>query len=457
MQNIIQEIYKSIDFKLPLVVCVSGGKDSVCLLHIIMKYKDEFCHTPEVIHFNHGLRKESMAEEIFIEKLCKKFNIPYNIFRFNVKEYAAQEDLSIEEAARILRYRKLAEYTSEKKEMGCILTAHTASDQLETVIFRLIKGTGLSGLIGIRKEMKLQNGWIIKRPLLTVPVNEVQLYLKENKIGYCIDKSNSNTKIPRNFIRHHIVKYFKKLNPSIEKSVTKAASIWAEEEDYLKKKVEEAVSGIKIERKDKKIYIELSTILSYNEWLQRRILRLLAPTDLNYNKINALTDLIYKAGASSYIELGSSWMARKEYNNLIFERELPRCSSFEYDILPDREYYLEEIGKSVKMELIGKYIAPVSRRDIEIFDADELNLDNLKVRSRKKGDRISPIGMTGRKKIKDVCIDLKLVPEKRNDMAVFAEGNKVLWAAPYKRSNIAAVKKDTKRVLKIEIADGKFN
>lgn len=449
-ENLKQYIHKSIDFNQPLLLCVSGGKDSACLLHLVMEYISEFRNPPEVIHFNHGLRKKSKNEQEFVKRLCDKYNLLLKVFNLKVKEYALREKFSIEEAARLLRYKNLGDYSSFKGGKGYIFTAHTASDQLETIIFRLIKGTGLSGLVGIRKEMKLSSGWIVRRPLLCAGTGEIKKYIKENNIRFCTDRSNFNINIPRNFIRHRIIKYLKKLNPSIEKNVAKEVSIWSQEEDYLRQEVNNAVSKVSIDRRDGKIYIELKKILSYNEWLQRRIFKLLSPVDLDYNKTDAVVKLIDKNGSSRYIEIGGGWKARKEYDFLIFERVIPELRRFEYSVIPGRDIHIKEIEKTVRANLIKNYIGPVKAENVEIFDADELNLDDIKVRSKTEGDRITLFG-GGTKKIKDLCIDLKLPLNQRNTVAVFDERDRVLWVAPYRRSDIAPVTENTKMVLKLEI------
>jgi tRNA(Ile)-lysidine synthase len=452
MNEIIKQyLYKSIDFEKPLILCVSGGKDSICMFHLVMSHRYEFKNLPEVIHFNHGLRKESRAEEGFIKKLCEKYSISCKIFKLNVKEYAANEKLSPEEAARLLRYKALTDYTNKKGNTGYVFTAHTASDQLETIIFRLIKGTGRSGLAGIRKKLDLPSGWIVRRPILQATTDEIMQYINDNDIKFCTDKSNFDVNIPRNFIRHRIVKFFKNLNPSIEKSITKEVSIWSQEEGYLNKEVNRVISEINVEKKGSRIYVALDEILNYNNWLRRRVLKRLSPVELNFNKTDALVEVIFKTGSSSYIELGGGWNARKEYKSLVFEKAAPELKCFEYSVIPGKDLYISEIKKMVKMELIENYIDPVPERNIEIFDADKLNINDIKVRSRKKGDKIEPMGVGGIKKIKDIYVDLKLPLAQRNNMAVFVDGKSVLWAAPYRRSSIAPITEQTKRVVRMEI------
>lgn len=216
-----QKIFKFIDFDSPLILCVSGGKDSVCMLDLVMSHKNRFSYLPEIVHFNHGLRYKSKSEEKFVAGLAAAYGINCNIYKIAVKEYAARNSLSIEEAARILRYEKLSAHTSIKGGTGCVFTAHSASDQLETVIFRIAKGTGRSGLLGIRKEIKLSSGWRIMRPLLDVSASRIMDYVRRNRLKFCTDKSNFNLNIPRNFIRHRITKNLRKINPSIEESIVR--------------------------------------------------------------------------------------------------------------------------------------------------------------------------------------------------------------------------------------------
>jgi tRNA(Ile)-lysidine synthase len=405
-------LYNSIDFNKPLVVCVSGGKDSIALLHMIMQYRDEFKVLPEVVHFNHGLRKESEREEIFIRDLCSRYGIKHRIYGLDVKGYAEKGGFSLEEAARILRYRKLEEYTQNLPEKGFIYTAHTSSDQLETVIFRIIKGTGRSGMLGIRREIELISGWIVRRPLLGFSAGDIKKYLKENKLKFCTDKSNFDLSFPRNFIRHKIIKYFKKLNPSVEDNVLRQVDIWAEEEEYLRK--ETAV-------------------------------------ELDYNRTQALFQLVDKPGGTSYIELGCGWKARKEYGKLIFEKDFPEITPFEYEVVPGEEIYIKEIDKTLKVSVVEGSAVPDLSKNVEIFDAGHMDLSTIRIRSRKKGDRMTLWGMKGRKKVKDICIDSKMPVKERAEMALLLQGEEILWAAPYRRSDLYQVKDTTGIVLKAEI------
>ncbi|MEA3506844.1 MAG: tRNA lysidine(34) synthetase TilS, partial [Elusimicrobiota bacterium] len=205
MNRTLQRVLDITEFDRPLIVAVSGGKDSVSLLDMVMQFKKKFTILPEIVHFNHGLRPESKDEEEFIMSLGDEYGLEVKIFKFDIPFFKKEHKLSTEEAARKLRYRTLKEYSSAKKTVGNIYTAHTAGDQAETILFRIITGTGRTGLAGIRTHMKLDSGWIVKRPLLDITTEEIENYALKNKIKYVTDSSNFDLSIPRNYIRKNII------------------------------------------------------------------------------------------------------------------------------------------------------------------------------------------------------------------------------------------------------------
>lgn len=450
-ENLSRHIYKFIDFDKLHIISLSGGKDSICLLNLVLDYKDKFKTLPEIIHFNHSLRKASDKEEIFIKKLAQKNNLKLNIIRLNVKSFAKKNKYSIEEAARFLRYKELANYTNKFSEKGIIFTGHTASDQAETILFRIIKGTGKSGLSGIRKELILSNGWIIKRPLLDITSDKIIKWLKNKRIKHLTDKSNFNMDIPRNYIRHKIIKKMHRINPSLERSISKETLIWAEEENFLNEVASKERDNLKTWKKNGRLYIELKSILSYTLWLKRRVLKILAPVELDFNRVESLIGLLKKSGSYLYIDIGSGWRARIEYDKLVFERNQPGIPVFAYKLDLQNEMFINETGKTIKASIVDQRILPDNSRTTEIFDADELDVNNIIIRSKKNGDVIKLFGMNGRKKIKDLFIDMKLTADDRNKSMIFNDDNKILWVAPFRRSRIATVTEKTKKVLRIEI------
>ncbi|MBN2406916.1 MAG: tRNA lysidine(34) synthetase TilS [Elusimicrobia bacterium] len=446
-----KDILGSLDFKKPLVMCVSGGKDSVTMMHLAAEHISRFRVKPEVVHFNHGLRKESASEENFVRKLCAAKGLKINVIKLDVKGFAAGHGLSIEEAARELRYGGLERLLSRRKNKGYIFTGHTASDQLETVMFRLVKGTGRGGLRSVRKDRRLKNGWVVRRPLLGVTRSEIDAYAKSAGIRYRTDSSNMNTGIPRNYIRRSIIPGLKKLNPSIEKNMKIQTDIWSQEEDFLDAAVKGEYKNVKIKKISNKIYVELESILSYNKWLQYRLLRKISPTELDYGAVELLAGLIRSGGTGKRLDVGGGWKARKSYGKLVFEKEAPFSGEFCYRIIPGRETRIKELKKVLKATLTGNRPRKLRPGKTEVFDADMLDLGKIVARSRKAGDRLNPWGMKGTKKVKDFCIDEKLTLEERNSLLVVADSRRILWLAPYRRSGAAPVTGKTSRFLRIEL------
>ncbi|MDA3792170.1 MAG: tRNA lysidine(34) synthetase TilS [Elusimicrobia bacterium] len=449
MNRAVQKVLHSADFNSPLVLAVSGGKDSVSMLDMVMKFAKKFKFPPEIVHFNHGLREESKEEEGFIRSLGDNYKIKVKIFKLNTLEFKNQNKLSTEEAARQLRYQMLANYTAGKDNPGYIYTGHNAGDQAETLLFRVITGTGRTGLTGIRDSLTLDSGWKVKRPLLDITPEEISDYAESNNLKYVIDKSNFDESIPRNYIRKRIVPLLKNLNPAAEKNIKKLTDILKSEEDFLSAEFKNKFKEAKIRREGDKTYIELNSIISYNKWIQRRLIRKVSPVVLDYDRINSIEKLITKGGASRYIDIGEGWKARKVYGRLVFEKSLPEFKDFFYKLKPGKKLDISPAGIILKALETSPENIDYTEENTEYFDMGRIDPDNIWVRSRKDGDRMSLFGMKGTKKIKDICIDLKLNLEERNDLLIIGSENKIMWAAPCRRSATAPVAKNTGRILKI--------
>ena len=217
-----------------VVVACSGGKDSIALLSCLCGLREELSLTLFAAHFNHGLRgEESDRDEKFVASFCEKEGVPLFLGREDVKAFAKEKKLSLEAAAREVRYRFLF---SVSKDADWILTAHTASDQAETVLFRLIRGSGLKGLRGI-----LETRGKLFRPMLSITEEEVREYLTAFSIPYVEDSTNACESYTRNRIRHRILPEIRKINPSFEDSVLRLAASASEDEEYLSSLAEDGL------------------------------------------------------------------------------------------------------------------------------------------------------------------------------------------------------------------------
>ena len=209
-----------------IVVGVSGGADSVALLDILVKLQEKISFTILVAHVNHNIRIESIDDELFVQDLCQKYNVPFYIRSGNIQKLSKTLKLSEEEAGRHLRYDFFKELAGQN---GKIVTAHHLNDNIETVIMKFLRGTSLEGLSGI----DYQNGQII-RPFLDISRAEIEKYIEDNNLSYVTDKTNFMPIYTRNKVRLELIPYIKEnLNPGIETSLSDSISLYREDNDFI--------------------------------------------------------------------------------------------------------------------------------------------------------------------------------------------------------------------------------
>jgi len=446
-------LLEATDPSLPVILMVSGGKDSTALLRTLSEISGRFIYTPEVIHFNHSLREESSLDEGFVRDLSAKYGFIFRSFLLDVKSYAREHSYSIEEAARILRYEKLGSYVQNKTPSGVIYTAHTSDDQAETLLLRILSGTGRTGLQGIRKEIALPGGWTIKRPFIRVTSAEILRYLKDAGQEYITDKSNSDIKFRRNFVRRKLFPVMREINPSVAGNMTDLADILSLEEEYLSSEANKEFEKIKKIREKGCFRIEIEGIIRYNQWLRRRLLRIASPVELDYSKILVIEELMFSYSTRGALDIGEGWRLRIEYGWLIFEKITEKEPDYSISAEPGVSIRIPGSGRTVTLSLADSGKSDFADKKIEYFDAEQIALEDIHIRSRRDGDRITPYGMNGSKKIKDLFIDMK-IPRKERDRAVIIEsGGVILWAAPFRRGAAAPITDKTRKALEIKVAD----
>ncbi len=245
-----------------IVVGVSGGPDSVCLLEVLVFLAKKYDFELQIAHVNHGLRgKDSLEDEKFVQELGKKYELNVNVLKPNEKSFKG----NLENSLREIRYAYFEKLRKQFK-FDFIAVAHNQNDQAETVLMKIFRGAGLNGLSGMRPK----NGKII-RPLLQTNRAEIMAYLKEKKLTYCIDKSNEQTDFMRNKIRHEALPYLEKeFNPSLVKNLSALAFSVADDYAFLEKRAEKFVNSI---YKEKKIVFEDSVFLNLPQSIQRQAIR----------------------------------------------------------------------------------------------------------------------------------------------------------------------------------------
>lgn len=250
-----------------IILGVSGGPDSTCLFHIFLNLQKEIKFTFTVCHINHGIRKEAIEDEKYVEGMCKQYNIPYFVKKENVLEKAEQEKVGTEEMGRKVRY---AFFSKIQKQVGAnkIATGHTKNDLGETVMMNLLRGTGLSGLKGI--EAIRDNLYI--RPLIECKREEIEEYCEENKLNPKIDRTNFENIYTRNKIRNELIPYLEKeFNPNIIESVARMAGIIQEEDKYLEQITKQAYEEMLISKDNKEIVLDLKKFNTLDLVIKNRI------------------------------------------------------------------------------------------------------------------------------------------------------------------------------------------
>lgn len=326
-----------------VTVALSGGADSVSLLHALNALKSEFSLTLCAIHIQHQLRgEESLRDEAFCRQLCRSLDIPLQVVACNVKGYAQEHGMSIETAARECRYDAFSRCCE-----GFVATAHTASDNLETVLLRMTRGTGLKGLCGIppvRAEFL--------RPLLRVSRAQVEEFAAENGLSYVTDSTNAQNCYRRNFLRHNVIPALRECNPSLEESCTRMIQALSADEDFLEMQAKSAFSACR------KADGSLQGIAALHPAMQRRCIgMLLAEYGLsNHHNILTLQTLLQSGGSAELMRNG----LRAHVSRGILWIEEP-CGGVPEKIL--------EIGENSIFKGITVEAVVISRTNLEKFES----------------------------------------------------------------------------------------
>ena len=421
-----------------VLVGFSGGPDSTALLHVLKSLGIK----TYALHIHHQLRdKNADEDEKFAVQVCQDWDIPITTRKIDVKKYAKEHKMSIEESARVLRYEVLSK---EASRLRCnkIAIGHNANDNTETVILNLTRGTGLSGLAGI--PPKRDN---IIRPLIEMTRKDLLQYLRKFKIRYCTDMSNIELGYRRNYIRHKIIPYLNKINPNLDQTILRTSEIIRTTNNDIISMVEETKKEVIIKVDPNGVVLDIKKLLFYNLLIRREIIKTILPR-LEFDQIESILELTNKQSGKR-VELTKSLFAWREYDRLYLGRHEDKKIS--------NKIWKVNIGKMTRIpelaiELMAKTTktGDVTKDDnYAIFDKSAITLP-LSLRLRKTGDRFIPF-KGKEKKLKDVLIDDKIPVRVRNHLPLLCDANNILWIIGSRRSNIGLITKNTREFLEIDI------
>lgn len=395
-----------------IVVGFSGGPDSVFLVEMLLKLREKIDFDIVLVHVNHLLRgEEAQRDEDFSINYGKSKGLKVFARKINITSLGKEKGLSLEEAGREARYSFYKEVL-EKSNSNKIALAHNKDDQIETFMFRLTRGTGLSGLEGIATK---RDRYI--RPISEIYKSEIVNYLDENNISYCIDSTNLENEFTRNSIRIDLIPFIeKRYNPKFKDKIFSLIEEIRDINIFIEKEIEQFSY-------DETINIE--SILKFPKSIRGKILSKYLykyGLEVNRKKISLIESILEKGG-SQEISLDSQYILKKEYNILKIQK---------INLIKNN---IEEVTFTIPNKIkYGDYIieAEYVERGEQNKNCFYTNLklgDTLIVRGRKDGDKIIPTGMKGEKKLKEIFINEKIGKEKRDSIPLIVHNNNIVWIA----------------------------
>lgn len=430
-----------------LIVGASGGPDSQFLIHILNNLRRELGFDMVLAHLNHLHRKEAIYDEKLVKETAEKLGLKFYSRSRSMDDLAKELKISSEDAGRRLRYEFFDELASNFTDSK-IAVAHNKDDQAETVLMRIIRGTGLDGL----RAMDYKSGNII-RPILNIRKSEILSYLDTNNISYAIDHTNFENDYTRNKVRLDIIPALCEINPNVIDSLFKLSMIARDDLSILDKVVDEKFNEIARLNK-KKIIFDKNKFENTDPAILRRILRksveILKGDIKNFSKEN-LDDFLNIINLDNgKVLIKDDVSLRKSYKYYVLEENKNKDKASK-EIFLEAEDQVKFDGFYIKSSIInnGKY---KKDRNIGYFDYDKLDFP-LKIRTRLPGDRFVPLGHKSEKKLKDFFIDQKIDKNKRDELPLVLSDDKIIWIASLRISDRYKVTSSTKNILKIEVYD----
>ena len=409
------EKYKLIKEDELVVAGVSGGRDSMVMLSLLLKYKEEVNFNLIVCHVNHMVRGvKANRDEEFVKKFCKDNNLEFYVKRKNIDDLSKELKTSSETAGRKLRYDFFESFKPDK-----IAVAHNKDDQAETVLMRIINGTGIKGLAGIKRV----NGIII-RPVIDFSRDEITQYAKDNNILYVDDHTNYENIYLRNKIRNDLIpKIEEEYNSKFKDSLVRLSEIANETSSSLELVVDNIYREITVEKKDR-IMIDLDKFNDFDYGIKSQIIRRayerIKGNLIGFKKINVdeIIDLIILQSGKEYNI--SDIKVYRSFNYLIFTK-INEIKNYSYKLKIGKTY-IKELDKNILVEETSEDIF-----DDKFSYFTNINPENLIIRNRLDGDRIYLKSLDGNKKVKEIFRERKIPVFLRNNFPILVYNNKILW------------------------------
>ena len=452
---------------------VSGGADSVCLLLLMRTLAKQMGFTLRVVHVEHGIRgEESQRDAEFVEALCRTHGLPFSLCRVDVPAYAQKNRLGIEEAARILRYEALT-----KAAKGPIALAHHRDDNVETILFQMVRGTGLDGLCGMQPVRFDESGNKFIRPLLEQSRTSIEQYLKENGQTYCTDSTNVDLSYSRNRIRQAVIPELNQVNEKAALHIHQMAEQMLCLRSYLEEETKRAYACVAKSDDSEGGSISLCVEMLKNlpdALTGRVVLQALwevahCKKDFSLAHVEAVLSLLEKqSGRRVYLPYGI--LAYRQYESICLTGDYSETRHEVYEVSEEIlreicagkeefELFLEGEEESLILSCFryfGDSAEISTNRYTKWFDSDKIK-SGFCVRNRRSGDYFVMDKEGRHKKLSDYLIDEKIPAPKRDAYRLICQDSNVFWMIGGRMGYGAAVTEETRLVLQIEYKGGKDN
>ena len=442
-----------------LLLAVSGGADSVCLLHVMNNLKNTLGIELHVAHLDHQLRgADAEADARYVSDMASRLGIPATVEKGDVAGYRAEHRLSLEEAAREVRYSFLMRVAGAE---GCdrVAVGHTLDDHVETVMMHIIRGAGIKGLIGLRPEtvQRTAAGTInIIRPLLDIRREETAAYCAGHHLEVRRDASNSSLSLFRNRIRLELLPLLKSYNPQIATALARASRIAGDDLDYIDEQAKRLWSEVALE-KDGTIALHKGKFLELSPALQRNLLRMALEKllgtlkDIEMRHIEEVMAARHKpAGKKIILPFGVVFVI--EYNRYLLSRNTARLSRFptlegEFAVKVPGETALP--GWQVRADIIDSKEMKAGESEFTAYFDIDMAGSALSVRRRGRGDRFQPLGIAQSKKLSEFMADARIPRLWRDSIPIVCSGRHIIWVVGWRIDERVKVTDATGRILRL--------
>ena len=443
-----------------VVVGVSGGADSVCLLHMLSRNRELLDIKLLAVHIHHGIRGESADRDAaFVEEMCGREDIPFFLYQYNIPALAKEKGMSEEEAGRFARYEAFSKCLSENGVDSCgkIAVAHNKDDLAETMLFNLFRGAGVKGLKGITAVRDN-----VIRPVLCLERREIEEYIRRNDLKYIIDETNLTEDYTRNKIRLNIMPQIKEaINNQVVAHMEATAANLSQIDDYMESQCEKEMTRI-VRAKSEGLFIDEEGLKELHKAMQSYLVKKCIyqvagkAKDISSVHINSVIDLFFMT-VGKRVNLPYDIIAVKEYDGVYIstlkeDNSNERNETLVVNIDAAGEYTFTDgkIEASVVVEEDAYNESIFNENKYTKWIQCDIMKVNLQLRTRRQGDYIIVDEKGSKKKLKDFFIDIKIPREKRDDILLVANGSEIVWIIGYRLNYRYRVQDEQAKVYRLE-------